>query len=228
MLVLITALAPVIYRGRFRSRPSLGLAVWFGTFAFGALTALLVVAVTIWSLVELLGDSIRGKAVFTEVLSQVGLWVALGLGGVALALVNQRTEYFFTEAKQVGPGLASAGRPIDTFEGIPVRRIDLPIALAFASPVKPQSGIFISAGALEIFSEEERLATFWHEWTHIKKKHFELKAAGRFIAAVTPRLRAARLLLTETDELMELVADRVAVAKVGATALLSARAKLSE
>ena len=225
MLVLITALAPQSYQGRFRSKPGLGLFVWFGTFAFGLLTALGAVVVTIWSLVELLEESIRGKVVVAEVLSQIGLWLALGLGGVALALVNQRTENYFSIAKEATPQLVMAGSPMGEFEGVPLVRMELPVPLAFAAPAQPRSGIFVSAGALEIFSEDELDAMFWHEWAHIKKNHFALKAAGRFIAALAPKLKASRLLQSETDELMELVADRVAIAKVGKAALESARVK---
>lgn len=228
MLVLITALAPQSYRGRFRSKPGLGLFAWFGTFAFGLLTALGAIAVTIWSLIELLEESVRGKVVVAEVLSQIGLWLALGLGGVALALVNQRTENYFAVAKQTKPQLGMTGSPMGAFEGVPLVRIGLSVPLAFAAPAKPRSGIYVSAGALEIFSKDELSATLWHEWTHIKKNHFALKAMGRFILALTPKLRASRLLQSETDELMELVADRVAIAKVGQAALESARAKTLE
>ena len=228
MLVLITALAPQIYRGRFRVRPGLGLFVWFGTFAFGFITAIGAVTVAIWSLLELLEESVRGKVVVAEVLSQLGLWLALGLGGVALALVNHRTENYFADAKEAKPNLGMAGSPAGEFEGVPLTRIDLPVALAFAAPSKPRSGIFVSAGALEIFSKHELGATLWHEWAHIKKNHFALKALGRFIMALTPKLKASRLLQSETDELMELVADRIAIAKVGKTALNSARAKTLE
>lgn len=225
MLVLITALAPQSYRGRFRRKPGLGLYVWFGTFAFGLLTAIGAVVVTIWSLIELLQESIRGKVMVSEVLSQIGLWLALGLGGVALALVNQRTENYFAIAKETKPQLGMAGSPMGEFEGVPLVRMELPVPLAFAAPAKPRSGIYISAGALEIFSKDELSAALWHEWTHIKKNHFALKALGRFILALTPKLRASRLLQSETDELMELVADRIAIAKVGKAALESARAK---
>lgn len=228
MLVLITALAPQSYRGRFRSKPGLGLFAWFGTFAFGLLTALGAIAVAIWSLIELLEESVRGKVVVAEVLSQIGLWLALGLGGVALALVNQRTENYFAVAKQTKPQLGMTGSPMGAFEGVPLVRIGLSVPLAFAAPAKPRSGIYVSAGALEIFSKDELSATLWHEWTHIKKNHFALKAMGRFILALTPKLRASRLLQSETDELMELVADRVAIAKVGQAALESARAKTLE
>ena len=226
MLVLITALAPTVYRGRFRTKPSLGILIWFSTFAFGLITALGALVVTVWSLVEVLEESVRGKVVLTEVLSQLGLWLTLGLGGVALAFVNQRTENFFLSAKQELPGLELVGEPYGSFHGMPLLRIEVPVPLAFAAPTKPRSGIYISAGALETFSEEELSATLWHEWAHIKKKHFALKAVGRFIAAVTPRLKASMLLQSENDELMELVADRTAVAKVGKAALESARGKL--
>lgn len=226
MLVLITALAPTVYRGRFRTTPSLGILIWFSTFAFGLITSLGALIVTVWSLIEVLEESVRGKVVLTEVLSQLGLWLTLGLGGVALAFVNQRTENFFLSAKQELPGLGLVGETYGSFHGVPLLRIEVPVPLAFAAPTKPRSGIYVSARALEIFSEEELAATLWHEWAHIKKKHFALKAIGRFIAAVTPRLKASMLLQSETDELMELVADRIAVAKVGKAALESARGKL--
>ncbi len=228
MLVLITALAPAIYKGRFRKKPNLGLAVWFGTFAFGMLIAMSALVVTIWSLVELLEESIRGKLLITEILSQIGLWLVLGLGGVALALVNQRTENYFADAKQTKPRLDMAGSPIGEFQGVPLIRIELPVALAFAAPAKPRSGIYVSARALEIFSGDELAATLWHEWAHIKKNHFALKALGRFIVALTPKLKASRLLQSETDDLMELVADRVAITKVGMNSLESARVKALE
>jgi Zn-dependent protease with chaperone function len=228
MLVLITALAPAIYKGRFRSKPNLGLVVWFGTFAFGMLTAISALLVTIWSLVELLEESIRGKLLMTEILSQIGLWLVLGLGGVALALVNQRTENYFLTAKRTSPQLGLAGSPMGSFEGVPLLKVDLPIILAFAAPTKPHVGIYVSSGALQSFTEEEMSATLWHEWSHIKMRHFAIKAIGRFVLALTPRLRASKLLQTETDELMELACDQVAVRKVSEEALLSARAKASE
>jgi Zn-dependent protease with chaperone function len=228
MLVLITALAPQIYRGRFRRNPGFGLFAWFGTFTFGLVIAIGAIAVTVWSLIELLEESVRGKVVLAEVLSQIGLWLALGLGGMALALVNQRTENYFAIAKKEKPDLGMAGSPTGKFEGVPLFRIEVPVVLAFAAPIKPRSGIYISALALQIFSDEELEATLWHEWAHIKKNHFALKATGRFIAAVTPKLRASKLLQSETDELMELVADRIAISKVGKVALESARIKASE
>lgn len=228
MLVLITALAPTIYRGRFRDKPTLGLLIWFSTFAFGLLTALSAVAVTVWSLVEVLDESVKGKVVLTEVLSQIGLWLTLGLGGVALAVVNQRTESLLSSAKEQLPGLGIAGTPYGSFQGVPLYRLDLPMPLAFAAPIKPHSGIYVSAGALQIFSKEELSAMLWHEWAHIKKRHFALKAIGRLIAAVTPRLNASKLLQSECDELMELVADNLAAQKVGPAVLASAKAKASE
>lgn len=228
MLVLITALGPVSYRGRFRARPGVGLLVWFGTFGFGLVTTIAAISVTIWSMVELFNESIRGQIVIGEILSHIGIWVALALGGIALALINHRTENYFLTAKAEKPNLDLVSRQTGEFHGVPIRALDLPVPLAFSAKINRRSAIMISEGALEVLSEAELQATLWHEWAHIKKNHFALKAVGRLIKALTPKLRASHLLQVETDELMELIADQVASAKVGRSHVLSARVKLSE
>lgn len=226
-IILVTSLTPTILTGRFRRSPKLGLALWFTLFSTAIFSAITALIVAFWALFELIqGDNSSGVEV--GLLSNLALWVLIALAGVTLSLVNQKTESLLEQAAVVRPELEASATFVEKFHGRNVYEIEFPMALAFVARIGGRQSIVVTSETRKILNSEELKSVYFHELGHIKGRHNLLKLIARFVVAITPRLRASKFLVAETDELVELVADRYARRFVGAGSLSSARSKFLE
>lgn len=223
-LLIVTALTPLTFRGKFHARPNLGIALWLGLFVSGILSILSVGIVSIWSLFELVEVGANSKLLPLELASNLGIWALLALAGITLAQINQRTEPLAQEASAIRPELAKTGTDNGFFAGFPIKRIELPLPLLFVSG----RTINLSTGTRSLLSEAELEAALWHEVGHIRGRHELIKAMAKLAQTLTPRIRASRIMANEIDILAEIAADRYASSKVAAEVLASARAKFLE
>jgi Zn-dependent protease with chaperone function len=223
-LLIVTALTPLTFRGKFRTQPNLGIALWLGLFLSGVLSILSVGVVSIWSLFELVEVGADSKLLPLELASNMGIWALLALAGITLAQINQRTEPLAQEASAIRPELAKTGSDDGAFSGFPLRHIELSLPLLFVSG----RSIYLSAGTRSLLSAAELEAALWHEVGHIRGRHESVKALAKLAQTLTPRIRASRIMANEIDTLAEIAADRYASSRVAPEVLASARAKFLE
>lgn len=223
-LLIVTALTPLTFRGKFRSNPNLGITLWFGLFVSGIVSILATLTVSIWALFELVEVGADSKLLPLELASNLGIWALLALAGITLAQINQKTEPLVQEANAIRPELAKTGVDDGFFAGFPVKRIELPMPLLFTAG----QTIYVSSGAKSVLSELELEAALWHEVGHIRAAHQAIKTLAKFAETLTPRIRASKIMASEVDRLSELAADRFATTKVAKAVLESARAKFLE
>ncbi|MEY3677739.1 MAG: hypothetical protein RL351_966 [Actinomycetota bacterium] len=227
-VILVTTLAPLVLVGRFTSRPRIGIAVWFTTFLTTGASVFIAVVVALWAYTDTVTALSRkpfgGEDWFVVLVVSFAPWLALAVGGVSLALINQRIEPLVETAKQVKPLLNLSKTLLKNFYGVPVSTVDLPFAYALAT----NREILISKFAVDHLSDDELDAVLWHEVCHVNEKHFAMKQLARLIREVSPALTASRALVSEVERLVEIAADKYALKKVTAPTLKLARKLFTE
>lgn len=210
-VILVTTLAPLVLVGKFTSRPRIGIVVWFTTFLTAGVSVLIAVFLALWAYTDTVSalsrDEIGSGRWMIALLVSFAPWIALAVGGISLALVNQKLEPLVKASKEVKPLLDLSKSPFEEFMGVPVSTVDLPFAYALAT----SSEIIISRFAVDHLSQEELDAVLWHELCHVREKHFAIKRLARFILALSPILAASRALVQEIEILAELAADNFAL-----------------
>jgi Zn-dependent protease with chaperone function len=224
-VILVTTLAPMILLGRFDSKPRLGLVVWFATLFSAGLAVALALGVALTSIattyLKLKANPVGSESWLLALAASFAPWAILAISGISLALVNQRIAPIVSSAKDIGPLLAAATKPVRLFEGVEVRQIELPVMLAAAH----RGSILISSTALATLTSAELEAVFWHEDGHIRGRHNQLKQLAGFVRALSPWLAASRALVVEVERLAELDADRYALRHVSEELLCATRSK---
>lgn len=222
-VILVTTLAPLVLAARFTARPRLGIFTWFATFLSAGAAVLLAVTVAIWAYTDTVAalsqDAFGGSKWLIALAVSFAPWIVLALGGISLALINQKLEPLVKVAKDVSPLLDLGKTPLMHFEGMPVSTIEVPFAYALAT----RREILLSRFAIEHLSERELESVLWHELGHVRQNHFDLKRLARFVLALSPRLAASQVLVTEIDKLVERAADNFALKHTNAATLASAR-----
>lgn len=212
-VILVTTLAPHVFVGRFANRPNLGIAIWFAAFLSAGIATLIAVGISIWGYAHTfnsLNDSELGSSSWwLALLLSFAPWITLALGGISLALVNQRLEPIIQTAKDVQPLLNLSKVPLMNFFGVPVSTVEVPFAYAFATSKE----ILLSKFVVDHLSKTELDAVLWHEYYHVRKYHFWLKRLARLIRVLSPRIAASRALVTEVEKLIEISADAFASSK---------------
>lgn len=212
-VILVTTLAPIVLVGRFTNIANLGIAIWFATFLSAGFATLIAIGVAVWGYfqtVQSLNYSELGsRNWWLELLLSFTPWLALALGGVTLALVNQRLEPMLNKAKAVAPLLNLSKVPMLNFHGVPVSTVELPFAYALATGKE----ILLSNFVVKHLSENELDAVLWHEFYHVRRNHFWIKRLARLIRVLSPRLAASSALVTEVEKLIEISADEFAITK---------------
>lgn len=212
-VILVTTLAPLILVGRFSKRANVGILVWFATLLSAGFAMLVAIGVSFWGYtqtVQSLNDSEFGSQNWwLELLLSFAPWIVLAVGGVTLALVNQRIEPMLNTATAVTPLLNLSKVPMRSFFGVPVSTVELPFAYALATG----SEILLSSFVIDHLSKAELEAVLWHEYYHVRRKHFWLKSLARVIRVLSPRIAASRALVSEIDKLIEYSADAYAITK---------------
>ena len=212
-VILVTTLAPIVLVGRFTNRANLGITIWFATFLSAGFATLIAIGISVWGYVqtvESLNYSEFGSPTWwLELLMSFAPWFALAVGGVTLALVNQRIEPMLNTARAVTPLLNLSKIPMRTFFGVAVSTVELPFAYAFATG----NEILLSNFVINHLSKDELDAVLWHEFYHVRRKHFWLKRLARIIRVLSPRIAASRALVSEIEKLIEYSADAFAITK---------------
>lgn len=224
-VILVTTLAPMILVGRFDPRPRLGLAVWFSALLSAGLAVALALGVALASIattyLKLTASPVGSESWLLALAASFAPWAILAIAGISLALVNQRIAPIVASAKETAPLLAAASKFFLHFEGIEVRRLELPVLVAAAH----RDSILISSTALETLDAAELEAVLWHEVGHIHGRHNQLKQLAGLVRALSPWLAASRALVVEVERLAELDADRYALRHVSQELLSATRSK---
>ena len=223
-LLIVTALTPLTFRGKFRNHPSVGICLWVALFFSSLISLLALFVVTIWSLFELIEVGANSKMLPLELASNLGIWAVLAMGGIALAQINQRTETLGQEARELRPELAKAAIADGEFQGFALHRIELPVPLVFTGG----RNVYFTSAAKDVLSDSEFEAALWHEIGHIRGRHAGIRAIAGLANVLTPRIRASQIMIQELGYLTELAADKFAATKVSDELLASARAKFLE
>lgn len=222
-VILVTTLAPLILVGRFSNRPRTGIAIWFTTFLSAGSATAIAIGVSIWAYTDTVSALSRkpfgGEDWFVVLVVSFAPWLALAVGGVSLALINQKIEPLVETAKHVKPLLNLSKTPMQNFMGVPVSTVELPFAYALAT----NREILISKFAVDHLSRDELDAVLWHEVCHVREKHFAMKQLARLIRDLSPALTASRALVGEVERFVEIAADMHALKKVTAPTLRLAR-----
>jgi Zn-dependent protease with chaperone function len=222
-VILVTTLAPLLLVGKFSRHPVAGITIWLLSFVSSGISLLLAVGIAIWGYFETLGslqqNEFGGQEWFLSLVVSFAPWLALAVGGVSLALINQKLEPLVIAARSVEPLLNLSKTPLLGFMNIPVSTIDLPFAYAVAT----RREILISNFVVERLTQKELEAILWHELCHVRQLHFTLKKVARLIREISPRLVASRALVNEVERLIELAADKYAIRKIDKEVLLQAR-----
>lgn len=212
-VILVTTLAPLILVDRFSRFPNLGITIWFATFLSAGFATLTALVVSVWGYahtVEALNNSEFGSRTWWFALAlSFAPWIALAVGGISLALVNQRLEPMIHSAKQVTPLLNLSKTPLLNFLGVSVSTVELPFAYALATGKE----ILLSRFVVDHLSKNELDAVLWHELYHVRRNHFWIKRLARLIRLFSPKLAASRALVTEVEKLIEISANAFAISK---------------
>jgi Zn-dependent protease with chaperone function len=224
-VILVTTLAPIFLPSRrlFIKFPTLGLFTWFLALLSAGIAALAASAVMAWSIIEtwasLEANPTGSAGWFAVFWASFAPWLILAAAGISLAVINLRIEPLIAVAKQTAPLFDGALRPVQTFVGVEVLEISLPVAVAF----NRNRQIVLSSVVREVLTDEQFEAVLWHELSHIRANHNALKRLAGFVRTLTPRLAASKALVFEVDRLCELAADKTALRHVEATTLQEAR-----
>lgn len=203
---LITTVTPLIFTGRFRSRPNLGLAIWFSTFLSAGVAAAIAIVIAGSSVFEtwlvIHENPQGGEPWMLALVSGFGPWLFLAIAGVSIALVNQKIEPLVEQARELKPALGLVKKQQTEYRGVSVATIELPIDQAFTDGKE----IYVTAQWWNRLNAGEREQLLKHEYAHIRLRHPGLKKLAGFIQALTPNLAASKALAAEVFELTELAA----------------------
>ncbi len=207
-IALITLIAPLVLVGKFSSRPNLGLLVWFGAF----LSAGLASAVLIISLASSIFETwiaLHANPNGTEkwwlaLLAGFGPWLFLATAGIGLALMNTRLAPLVESGREIGPLAQLVSKRVDSFLGVDVRQIEIPIRHAFTDG----RAIYVSRELWSSADSKQRQQILLHEFEHIRLRHPLLKRVAQFIYVLTPKFAASRALQSEVERLTEIIANR--------------------
>lgn len=227
-LILITALMPRLLVGMFYNTPRFGLFLWFTYFASSVIASAVAIGVTIWALSEYIELLWGSSSVELEMFNHLGLWALVAVSGIAIALLNLKTEPLIVKASIARKELASASEFFDQFQSVPILKIVFPVPLAFVAKLDGRDSILVSDSALSDLNQAELEAMYWHELGHIRGRHNLVRAFVKAVALLTPILSASKLFDSETEKLTEIIADRYAKKHVDEAVLASARAKFLE
>lgn len=209
-ILLITTLAPLLYVGKFRGRPQLGLAIWFISFlsaGIAALVVLVALATSIFSTWLAIHENPNGgEPWLAAIISGFGPWVLLALTGISLALINLKIDPLIAQARELLPAGELASKQVEVYLGKPVRLITLPIDLAFTDG----QSIYVTEQFWNSSDLQQRQKLLRHEFEHIRLRHPQLKKIAGFIRVLTPWFAASKALEAEVLELTELIAEQQA------------------
>lgn len=215
-VLLITIAAPLLFIGRFRRTPSLGILLWFAALGSSLLASILGVGIAVSSIFNTYFQLQSSDDTIRILLVSFAPWILLALAGILIALINQRLSPLFEIGKRIEPNLG--GTLVMEFRGLNILRLNIPGYFAFAQGKK----VFLSRAVLEL-PDEDLDAVLVHELAHINLHHEMLKKMARFVYQLLPWVAASKALVREVDVLCEVAADRRASTEVSPATLLRVR-----
>lgn len=230
LLLNFSLAAPVIWLGMFRSKPNLGIRVWVATVVLTLLSLFSSIALALYVALDTYDYLTRGpvgdSSIVTVILVSVLPWVIVAGIGIWISILTIKFEPLLIEAKALSERFMSIGRESRRFQDIPVILVPLEPRLAFAKKVGGQSLIFMTRGTANALNEKQLEGVLWHEYTHLKSHHLEIKSLAQRLLVAAPWSWLAICFNHEINALTELAADQAAEEKIGAKALDEAKAIL--
>ncbi|MEN9989581.1 MAG: Peptidase family [Actinomycetota bacterium] len=212
-------------------KPQLRIFAWFGglyALVFSALSVLissLILVIDSWFSLQTVttGSSNLGWVVLLSILP----WIALGLIGAMLAAVVTRLEPALALARQTKELLRLVGKPVGDFHGLELQVLQVPVLAASLTDGDKNPRILISAEAIELLSEQELEAVYWHELGHAIGQHNGQLRIARMFGTLLPWLPLARVVATAVEISCEDFANQYALEHCDANALSSAQSKFT-
>ena len=210
LLLNLSLVAPVTWLGMFRRKPNLGIRIWVATVVLTLLSLFSSIGLALYVALDtydyLTRGSVGDSSIVTVILVSVLPWVIVAGIGIWISILTIKF-----------------GRESRRFQDIPVILVPLEPRLAFAKKVGGESLIFMTRGTANALTEKQLEAVLWHEYTHLKNHHLEIKSLAQRLIVATPWSWLAICFNHEVNVLTELSADQAAEKKVGAKALVEAK-----
>ncbi len=157
-----------------------------------------------------------------------------GVAAVALLLTATVLARLLLSGHRVGTGVRSARRRhrdlLDVLSaddaGVRVLEHDAPVA--YCVPGLQGARVVVSAAAKRLLAEDELAAVLAHERAHLRARHDLVLEAFTVLHQAFPRLVSSGAALQEVRFLVEVLADRVALRRVGARPLARALVALAD
>lgn len=201
--------APVVLANNrfFYSRPRFGVAIWLSLFCLSLLFAAVAIFLAFWSVFETWLTLERRPLEEIDWITAGAVafapWVILAVGGISLALANQKLSALFAPEARIDLS-ALAGLQAATHAGYAV--IELPVDVAHVS--SSASHIIQTRGAAGILPLSELEACWQHEAQHIRAKHHRLISFVNFADKLLRHVPATRAMKSEVSTLLEIEADK--------------------
>lgn len=227
LLFYLSLVAPGSWLGMFRKNPNLGIRVWLTTVLltifslFSSIGLALYVALDTYD--YLTQGSVGDSSIVTVIAVSVLPWVLVAGIGIWISIMTMKFEPLLIEARALSENFMSIGRQSRVFQDIPVILVPLEPRLAFAKKLGGEKYIFITRGTVDALTDEQLDAVLWHEYTHLRKHHLEVKSLAQRLLVAAPWSWLATCFNHELNLLTELAADKAAREKAGAKALSEAK-----
>ena len=204
----------------FYRHPTFGLICWLGLFAVGVIAASSAVLLAFLSVFEtwLTLEQPAGQIDWFQAISVAfAPWVLLAVGGISIAMVNQRLTSLFSSDNRVDLSILG-GKSVAQVGGY--RVIELPLPFAHISSSSRDSLIIQTSGAVSLLSTRELEACWQHEVVHLKFGHGKVLSVVNLVHTLSKRLVATQALKREVTLLLELIADKAVSDRAAARSAL--------
>lgn len=233
---LVLSLAPRMVDAAWTSRePRLALWVWQAA-AVGVLTATVLAGLTLLVPVTTLGGSLADifdacALTVASVYDSPGRWPGVLLGSL---LAGVLPLWLLAVAVHTAVRERAARRHLHSAISLSARNepslgvlvLDSPRAAAFCIP-GPGKRIVVTSGALSALSDEELAGVLAHERAHLRARHQLAVAGARVLRRAFPGVTLFACLKSETERLVELLADDAAARRTDRISLASALVTLA-
>ena len=227
LLFYLSLVAPGTWLGMFRKNPNLGIHIWVTTVLLTLLSLFSSIGLALYVALDTYDYLTRGSVGDSSIVTVIGVsvlpWVLVAGIGIWISLMTMKFEPLLIEARALSDKFMSIGRESRRFKDVPVVLVPLEPRLAFAKKLSGEKYIFITRGTMDALTDSQLDAVLWHEYTHLKKRHLEIKSLAQRLLVAAPWSWLATCFSHEINLLTELAADQAAKKKVGAKALSEAK-----
>ena len=234
MLISIAAAATFSDNKWFYKNPTIGIVLWFTSFASAGVAIITALAIAFFSAFQtwLTKSSLTPTDnLWSVALTSFVPWLILGASGISLALVTQRMERFLEVTKQPNSRLLESIVPAFYHRSVAVVVVPSsePLALSIGWGRRSDDArIIISEGLRDGLSALELAAVLDHEYCHLEKQHSVARIASRVIRFLSFRIITSRLLDREISLLLELAADKYSSMRNSKQAMIGVLSKISQ